>query len=289
MIADGDMAMWILATDLDRTLLPNGKWPADADAIPLFNRLASENDVVLVYVTGRNLNLAENAINEFGVRYPDVLCGDVGTTVRRREGDQWHQDIGWEKTVHRASPHWNAAAIKSSALGIPGLDEQEREHLNPFKQSYYVDHSRRQTILAELEARLAGKYDETLVYSYDSIALHGLLDILPSSANKKTAIEYVAREFACPKERVVFCGDSGNDILPLQAGFAGVMVKNADSQLVQAMRSAMRADPLLRVYQAIGNFRGLNGNYASGVIEGCYHYGVFKDPDFRACEDQMTD
>jgi sucrose-6F-phosphate phosphohydrolase len=273
--------MWILATDLDRTLLPNGKWPADADAIPLFNRLVSQNDVVLVYVTGRNLALAESAISEFGVRYPDVLCGDVGTTVRRRQDDQWHYDRGWEKTVHRGSPHWNVAAIKSRVRGIRGLDEQEAEHLNPFKQSYYVDHARREAILAELEARLAGNYDETLIYSHDSVAMRGLLDILPRSANKKTAIEYVAEEFGCMKERVVFCGDSGNDILPMQAGFAGVLVKNADSQLVREVRAAMHRDPLMRVYQAVGDFRGLNGNYASGVIEGCYHYGVFQDPDCR--------
>ena len=60
--------MKILATDLDRTLLPNGSWTPDPEAIDLFNELTEKNDVLIVYVTGRNLALTENAIKEFGVR-----------------------------------------------------------------------------------------------------------------------------------------------------------------------------------------------------------------------------
>ena len=60
--------MRILATDLDRTLLPNGSWPADPGAIALFNDLTERHDVLVVYVTGRNLNLAESAIEEYGIR-----------------------------------------------------------------------------------------------------------------------------------------------------------------------------------------------------------------------------
>ena len=77
--------MKILATDLDRTLLPNGHWKADSEAITLFNELTQKHDVLVVYVTGRNLALTENAIKEFGVRYPDILCGDVGTSIRKYE------------------------------------------------------------------------------------------------------------------------------------------------------------------------------------------------------------
>jgi len=40
--------MRILATDLDRTLLPNGKWEADVNAIDLFNDLQPTDDVILL-------------------------------------------------------------------------------------------------------------------------------------------------------------------------------------------------------------------------------------------------
>ena len=96
--------MRILATDLDRTLLPNGSWKADSRAIDLFNELTAQHDVLVVYVTGRNLNLTENAIKEFGVRYPDVLCGDVGTSIREYENGEWRFDEGWIARIRHASP-----------------------------------------------------------------------------------------------------------------------------------------------------------------------------------------
>jgi len=269
--------MRILATDMDRTLLPNGKWEADSEAISLFNNLTERDDVLVVYVTGRNLNLTENAIREFGVRYPDVLCGDVGTTIRKYVHEQWQFDEGWADLIHLRSPRWDAGAIKNAVAGIDGLREQESEHLNPFKQSYYVDHARKEQILGEVDDRVKGKFDEVIVYSFDSQDGKGLLDFLPESATKQTALEYVAEEFGSSREDVVFCGDSGNDIFPLTAGFSGVLVKNADQQLVDNVHEARRENPQLKLYFARGNFKGLNGYYTSGVIEGAYHYGIFSD------------
>ena len=91
--------MKILATDLDRTLLPNGSWPRDADAIEMFNELTTQQDVLVVYVTGRNLQLTTRAIAEFGVRHPSVLCADVGTTIRTYHRGEWTLDEGWSAQV----------------------------------------------------------------------------------------------------------------------------------------------------------------------------------------------
>jgi hypothetical protein len=35
----------------------------------------------------------------------------------------------------------------------------------------------------------------------------------------------------------------------------------------------------LMLYFAQGDFKGLNGYYASGVIEGAYHFGLFSDDE----------
>jgi hydroxymethylpyrimidine pyrophosphatase-like HAD family hydrolase len=120
--------MKILATDLDRTLLPNGSWPSDPGAIELFNELTKKCDVLVVYVTGRNLNLTENAIKEFGVRYPNILCGDVGTSIRKYENSEWKFDEGWVKQVRKESPGWDAMAIRDAVAGIDGMREQESQH-----------------------------------------------------------------------------------------------------------------------------------------------------------------
>lgn len=267
--------MRILATDLDRTLLPNGSWEGDSQAIDLFNDLTAQQDVLVVYVTGRNLNLTENAIKEFGVRYPDVLCGDVGTSIRKYENGEWKLDEGWVARVKHASPRWDAAAIREAVAGVDGMREQESEHLNQFKQSYYVNHAEKDAVLREVDELVKGIFDEVIIYSFDSLDGKGLLDFLPASATKQTALEYVAEEFGANKEEVVFCGDSGNDIFPLTAGFSGVLVKNADEQLVVNVKKALDENPDLKVYFAKGGFQGLSGYYTSGVIEGAYHYGIF--------------
>jgi HAD superfamily hydrolase (TIGR01484 family) len=269
----------ILATDLDRTLLPNGSWPADPEAIPLFNELTNKYPVLVVYVTGRNLDLAERAIQEFGIRHPDVLIGDVGTSIRNYENGGWQPHGGWDAHVRKASPRWDAEAIRAAVAGMDGLTEQEREHCGPFKQSYYVDHDRNRAILRAVEDRVKGRFDEVIVYSFDSQTGKGLLDFLPDSATKQTALEFVAAELGEDKGEVVFCGDSGNDVFPLTAGFSGVLVRNADAQLVASVKQAMAANPQLKVYFAQGGFKGLSGYYTSGVIEGAYHYGVFPDVD----------
>jgi sucrose-6F-phosphate phosphohydrolase len=271
--------MRILATDLDRTLLPNGSWPADPDAIELFNDLTQKHDVLVVYVTGRNLDLTENAISEFGVRYPHILIGDVGTSIRKYEQGRWRHFDGWDTHVQRTSPRWDADAVRSAVAGLDGLTEQEREHCSPFKQSYYVDHDRNEAILQTVDERVKGRFDEVIVYSFDSQTGKGLLDFLPQSATKQTALEFVADQLGANKSDVVFCGDSGNDVFPLTAGFSGVLVRNADDQLVASVKQATETHPELEIYHAKGGFRGLNGFYASGVIEGAYHYGVFPEGD----------
>jgi sucrose-6F-phosphate phosphohydrolase len=272
--------MKILATDLDRTLLPNGHWEPDARAIELFNTLTREPGLLVVYVTGRNLDLTERAIRDFGVRHPDVLCGDVGTSIRRYENGRWVFDQGWISHVQHASPRWSAEKVKRELADVDGIREQEPEHLNPFKQSYYVDHARKDAVLQAVDERIRGQFDEVIIYSYDSQDGKGLLDLLPDSATKQTALEYVAEEYGIPHQDVVFCGDSGNDIFPLTAGFSGVLVRNADDQLVAQVREAMAATPSLRVYFAQGDFHGLSGYYTSGVLEGAHHYGLLRNfPD----------
>jgi hydroxymethylpyrimidine pyrophosphatase-like HAD family hydrolase len=169
--------------------------------------------------------------------------------------------------------------VRHPLRGIDGLVEQEREHCGAFKQSYYVDHAEREAILETVDQRVKGQFDEVIIYSFDSESGDGLLDLLPHSATKQTALEYISDVLGIAKTQVVFCGDSGNDVYPLTAGFRGVLVRNADEQLVTGVKQELENNPDVVVYFARGGCRGLNGYYTGGVIEGAYHYGLFQDYD----------
>lgn len=270
-----DRSRRILATDLDRTLLPNGEWPADNHAIALFNQLTVAHDVRVIYVTGRNTALTEAAIQEYGIRYPDILCTDVGTRISHYEDGLWREDADWSLHLQRSSPRWAPGRVREALADMPGLCEQEAEHNNSFKLSYYVDPDCWNAIEAEVNNRVLGQFDASMIFSFDPHRQRGLLDLLPQHASKRGALSYLANGFGQSRDRLVFCGDSGNDIDALTAGFAGVMVRNADPQLRAAVQAAMKADSALRVYEAKGGYRGLNGYYAGGVIEGAVHYGLF--------------
>jgi hydroxymethylpyrimidine pyrophosphatase-like HAD family hydrolase len=85
----------ILATDLDRTLLPNGSREADSEAIDPFSELTEKRGVLVVYVTVRNLVPTENATRGYEVGYPDILCGDIGTSIIKYGNGEWKFDDVW--------------------------------------------------------------------------------------------------------------------------------------------------------------------------------------------------
>ncbi|MFW6379199.1 MAG: HAD family hydrolase, partial [Guyparkeria sp.] len=84
------MSDLLVCTDLDRTLIPNGRQPESSDARDLFRQLVERPEVTLAYVSGRDRRLLESAIAEFALPTPDFAIGDVGTTIYRIDDGEWH-------------------------------------------------------------------------------------------------------------------------------------------------------------------------------------------------------
>jgi hypothetical protein len=75
------------------------------------------------------------------------------------------------------------------------------------------------------------------------------------------------------KSRVVFCGDSGNDLNVLTSEIQAVLVKNASEEVrCEALESVVKNRRVETLYIAQGNFMGMNGNYTAGVLEGLTHF-----------------
>jgi sucrose-6F-phosphate phosphohydrolase len=261
---------FLLCTDMDRTLIPNGTQPESPSAKERFERLVSHEEVTLAYVTGRHRALIEQAIAEFGLPQPDFAIADVGTTIYHVDSSGWMQSDEWDAQI---APDWRGLTHDELCrlLSVfPELRLQEKEKQNRHKLSFYVPlETDVQALITEMDARL--KYAEisaNLIWSIDEPAGIGLLDVLPVSANKLHAIRFLMQQQGYTHDNTLFAGDSGNDLDVLMSDIRSVLVANADAETKQRAAKA-NADAL---YVAKGGYLGMNGNYSAGILEGAAHY-----------------
>jgi sucrose-6F-phosphate phosphohydrolase len=265
----------LLCSDLDRTILPNGPQEESPQARKVLAQLARRPELILVYVSGRDKKLLREAIEGFAVPIPDYAIGDVGTTIYETHGNVWKP---WEDWAQEIAQDWNGMEHDALAALLEGFEElrpQEPEKQNTFKVSYYADLVVNPAELTEaIRRRLTAKnVQASVIWSIDEPRRIGLLDILPERATKLHAIRFLMQKKAFPESGTVFAGDSGNDMPALTSGLQAVLVKNAMQQVrEEAIEIASAKGIRDRLYLAQGNFFGMNGNYAAGVIEGLAHF-----------------
>lgn len=263
------MTRRLLCTDLDRTLIPNGPQPLSPEAPDLFAALAARPDVRLAYVTGRHRELVESAILEFGLPSPDFAVADVGSTIYLTGTDPW---TPWAEWSEHLAPDWAGLAsmdLHDLLSDLGGLQLQEHEKQGRHKLSYYVsleaDH---RTLMDEARLRLRRAHLRArLVWSVDTLAGAGLLDVLPARAGKLPAIHFLMdREGFGPRD-TLFAGDSGNDLDVLASDIPAVLVANADGDIKTLLAREKGA-----ALHVAGGYLGMNGNYAAGILEGAAHF-----------------
>ncbi|MTW21924.1 HAD-IIB family hydrolase [Allochromatium palmeri] len=263
----------LLCTDLDRTLIPNGREPESPESRPWLRRLVAEPDVTLVYVTGRHRALVEEAIAEYDLPVPDYMIGDVGTSLHAIVDGAWERVSDWETEI---GVDWAGPAdIAGWLADVEGLRPQEAEKQGAFKLSYYTPadldpESLRTRIRECLEAH---ETRANLIWSIDEAAGVGLLDILPANASKRHAIEFLICRIGCDLDMALFAGDSGNDLEVLVSPVRAILVANAHPDVRETAIEQSRVLGLAeRLYCAQGGWRGLNGNYGAGILEGIAHF-----------------
>lgn len=264
-----DASTVLLCTDLDRTLLPNGRQPLSPGALECFRELSRRTEIRLAYVSGRRLALIEEAIAQYELPVPDFAVADVGTRIVRRSGESWETVALWEDELSRSWGGRSAATLHEFLKDLPDVRLQESSAQGRFKLSYYAPPGR----LESLKEKIAGRLEfiqqrAEIVTSVDETTGTGLIDLLPPGASKLHAVQCVARLCGVALKRLVFAGDSGNDLPVLTSGIQSVLVANATNEVVAAARRE-RSDGL---YVATGGFLGMNGNYTAGVLEGLAHF-----------------
>jgi len=266
----------LIATDLDRTLIPNGPQVESPGTRSCFAALVARTEVTLVYVTGRHRALVEQAIEQFGLPIPDWVATDVGTQIHEVGPERkWRRETRWEDEIRR---DWNGHDHAELARRLQDLSEltlQEPEKQNDCKLSYYVATQRDRDAISEgIDHRLEELGVEArLIWSVDDEKRVGLLDVLPARASKLHALEALMKLQGFADENSVFCGDSGNDIEILASHIPAVLVANSQPDVrALALRRAHEMGYGDRLYIARGGFMGMNGNYCGGVLEGIAHY-----------------
>ncbi len=266
--------MFVIATDLDRTLIPNGNQPYD-ESMDRFSKIVHDYDCPLIYVTGRDLALTKEGMGRYNLPEPKYLVGEVGTKIYRYSKGEFTEDTEWIDELRKRTEGWSIDAFQETVAKFQDVRLQEEERQNAFKLSYYIDKPSGSEPLVEAITSAIESIckNATIVYSVDETHNLGLLDILPAQGTKVDGLEYIKEKEGYNFDDVIYSGDSGNDLLPLTHGFSAILVANAIGEVKeQAARICGEKGITDRLYIAKGIGK-LNGNYVSGIIEGLIHFG----------------
>ncbi|BBK43861.1 hypothetical protein STVA_38810 [Allostella vacuolata] len=207
----------VLATDLDGTFLGGSA----AARRQLYDALSARDDVVLVFVTGRDLDFIRDLVDTPGMPRPDWIVGDVGTTVV--DGRDFRPLAAIDGEIAR---RWGDAGQRVRALlaDEPGLQLQPTRFRH--RVSYYYDPARlRPETVAKVEA--AG-FDCLL-------SAETFLDVLPRGIAKGPTLLRLITAQGLPADRVLVAGDTLNDLSLFQTRLKGVAVGNSEPKLLEAV------------------------------------------------------
>lgn len=265
----------LLCTDLDRTLLPNGLQAESPNARRWFARAVSYPGLQLAYVSGRDLTLVLKAMADYQLPQPDYMVTDVGSRIYQRIGNDYQPLSGWQQHIAEDWPGIDSRDLAPLLTPSP-LQLQSAQQQQQYKLSYQcVPAVGMAAGMAQLEQQLqALPIRWQLIGSVDETQDIGLVDLLPSSAGKRQAIDFLVQSLSLAPSQVFFSGDSGNDLDVLISPYRTVLVKNATAEVVtNALQGSKAQGNQHHLYLAQGLPElGLNGNYSAGIVEGLLHF-----------------
>ena len=236
----------VLVTDLDGTLLGG----ATAERRRFYGWLAEQRQRVLhVFCTGRDLSSIARVLQEdepIGLAAPHLVIGDVGCTVACGASL-----LPLPLAVDPIEARWRdlEAHLLPLLADQPGLALQS------------VSSNRRLAYTVDLE-----RFDHELIQQLQAVGADCVLsdgryfDVLPAGVNKGTTLMALLRTLELDPAAVVTAGDSLNDLAMFETGLKGVMVGNAEPDLVAQLPR------LPAIYRA-------RAEGCVGIAEGLCHFG----------------
>jgi HAD superfamily hydrolase (TIGR01484 family) len=263
----------MLASDMDGTVIPLGvtsRW--EREILSFRSAVEGASDLTLAYVTGRDLPLALSGIREHGLPTPRILVCDVGTSVYHFTSTGFEKDREYVRLMEESRRGLDVRNLRHELENIPDLHLQPEDRQTESKLSYFMqpatDHDQVLRSVQEVLGVLGESFQA--VYSVGAPHGRGLLDLLPAGVAKDFAVRYLQEHTGVDPDRLVYAGDSGNDLAAMLTGFKVIVVGNATSGLKDELVARGRDLGILdRLYFARAHF-------AAGVMEGCRHFGIFE-------------
>lgn len=249
---------WTFASDIDNTL--TGDRAALDRLAQRLVQMRNAEELFLIYSTGRRLAQIVSGIAEEGLPEPDAVICQVGTEIYLPPFHDERQPL--EDWRERLLAQYSRDEALLFLEGIEGLQIQPAEFNTELKTSCFLDGCPHPQAAAEEIRRrvepVGGRFQVTWSSGRD-------LDILPEAAGKGKAIAFLLELNCMSFDRVIVAGDSGNDATMFEHFRRGVVVANAQPELL-SLAEEMKSE---LIYVS-------NLPYAAGVEEGLEYFGVLK-------------
>ncbi len=248
----------ILASDIDNTL--TGDRTALEKLGGQLQRLREQKEIFLILSTGRRLYQVIDGFDSEAIPVPDAVISHVGTEIflppftRDKNPLKKWEDFQLEK--------FSSTRAREFFRDIEGLEMQPPQFNTNLKVSCYLDNAPGPEAAAEEIRQRVENAEPGYQVVWSSTRD---LDIIPAVAGKGKAIEFLLDFLDLSAEKVLVAGDSGNDRSMFDSFKRGIVVRNAQPELL-----AIREEPQFNeVYFA-------EHEHAAGVAEGLEHYGLLR-------------
>jgi sucrose-6F-phosphate phosphohydrolase len=256
-----------LASDLDGTLIPLPDTAQNEEDLIRLNKLREIHDFILIFATGRSFQSVLHAIEQHKLPIPDWIICNVGTSIYEKTGDSFSERFAYHEKLSEICSGMDRRKVEATLKHLSKLKLQPEENQSDFKISYWCEEDDLHDLVDQINKI---QQQESLPYSclgsIDPFNKHGLIDVLPNGVNKAYALDWLGHLLGLKPDKIVYAGDSGNDLAALVGGYASVLVGNATERL----RSEVRE--LAKEQKNSGLCYFAKNVATSGVLEGMRHF-----------------
>lgn len=210
----------LLATDLDGTFLGGSQ----QQRAKFYQYIQSQRDrLLLVYVTGRELDWISRLYQDPNIPKPDYIIGDVGTTIVH--GETFEPIAVLQDWVIQTWGNANEQVkeLLANELGI------ELQSVKPdYRVSYYY----------EPESLQPSTVQKVIDAGFDCILSSDIyFDVMPKGVSKGPTLLRFLAEMCFNADNTIACGDTLNDLSLFETGLKGIAVGNSEPKLVEKIQT----------------------------------------------------